>query len=395
MAIPKSMRILGGLSVVLFLYLVVLIFRAPTALNKPGVGGKLEQMVRDPNLDLTGEPEGTLVRADEYAADNPNSPRISATILSLVRNEELDGMIQAMVDLERTWNHKFNYPWTFFNDVPFSAEFKRRTRAATKAEVRYHTIPKEHWEFPSWINKELYEESAQMLKESDVPYWNNPSYHQMCRWNSGFFYKHPALKDIRYYWRVEPKVHFFCDVDYDVFRYMQDHNKTYGYTVNLYDQAESIPTLWPETQKFLASHPEYVHANNAMDWLTDAKRRPGHNAKANGYSTCHFWSNFEVADMEFWRSPAYEEYFNHLDRAGGFFYERWGDAPVHSIALALFEDSSKIHWFRDIGYQHIPFFQCPNSPKCRGCEAGRFTDGEAWLNDNDCRPNYFKFVGMG
>jgi hypothetical protein len=51
--------------------------------------------------------------------------------------------------------------------------------------------------------------------------------------------------------------------------------------------------------------------------------------------------------------------------------------------------------FRDIGYQHIPFFNCPNSPKCKGCVTGRFTDGEAWLNKEDCRPNYFKFVGMG
>jgi mannosyltransferase len=46
-------------------------------------------------------------------------------------------MVQAMRDLERTWNHKFNYPWTFFNDVPFTEEFKRKTRAATKAECRY------------------------------------------------------------------------------------------------------------------------------------------------------------------------------------------------------------------------------------------------------------------
>lgn len=117
--------------------------------------------------------------------------------------------------------------------------------------------------------------------------------------------------------------------------------------------------------------------------------------KANGYSTCHFWSNFEIADMSFWRSQAYEDYFNHLDRAGGFFYERWGDAPVHSIALGLFEDSSKIHWFRDIGYQHIPYFNCPNSPRCKGCMTGRFTDGESWLMKEDCRPNWFKYVGMG
>ena len=48
-------------------------------------------------------------------------------------------MLQYMQDLERTWNNKFNYPWTFFNDVPFSEEFKRKTRAATKAETRYGT----------------------------------------------------------------------------------------------------------------------------------------------------------------------------------------------------------------------------------------------------------------
>ena len=49
-------------------------------------------------------------------------------------------MLQAMHDLEATWNHKFNYPWTFFNDVPFTTEFKKKTQAATKAECRYGTL---------------------------------------------------------------------------------------------------------------------------------------------------------------------------------------------------------------------------------------------------------------
>ncbi len=49
-------------------------------------------------------------------------------------------MLQAMDDLERTWNHKFNYPWTFFNEVPFSEEFKKKTQAATKAQCNYGTM---------------------------------------------------------------------------------------------------------------------------------------------------------------------------------------------------------------------------------------------------------------
>jgi mannosyltransferase len=59
--------------------------------------------------------------------------------MSLVRNEELDDMLQSMADLERTWNHKFNYPWTFFNDVPFTEDFKKKTSAATNAKTSYRT----------------------------------------------------------------------------------------------------------------------------------------------------------------------------------------------------------------------------------------------------------------
>jgi len=42
-----------------------------------------------------------------------------------------------MLDLERMFNSKFNYPWTFLNNIPFDEKFKRKTRAATKAEISY------------------------------------------------------------------------------------------------------------------------------------------------------------------------------------------------------------------------------------------------------------------
>ena len=33
------------------------------------------------------------------------------------------------------------------------------------------------------------------------------------------------------------------------------------------------------------------------------------------------WSNFEIADMDFWRSEAYQKFFDHLESKGGFYYE--------------------------------------------------------------------------
>jgi mannosyltransferase len=89
----------------------------------------------------TGEPEGILWRAEDndYAPDSTESARINATLLSLVRNEELNELVKTMRDLERTWNNKFNYPWTFMNDQPFTEEFKRKTQEATKAKCYYGT----------------------------------------------------------------------------------------------------------------------------------------------------------------------------------------------------------------------------------------------------------------
>jgi alpha 1,2-mannosyltransferase len=56
------------------------------------------------------------------------------------------------------------------------------------------------------------------------------------------------MQQFRYYWRVEPGVKFFCDIASDPFLYMQEHNKTYGFTMSLYEYERTIPTLWSVTK---------------------------------------------------------------------------------------------------------------------------------------------------
>lgn len=313
---------------------------------------------------------------------------IKATLLVLTRNSDVKGIVKSMIQLEHSWNHKFNYPWTFFNDEPFTDEFKELTKQATNASIRYELIPKAHWEVPSWIDESRFKTSREKLKDAQVRYAELISYRQMCRWFSGFFFKEQALQEFEYYWRVEPDVEFPCSIDYDVFRHMKENSKTYGYTINIYDDERTIPNLWPAAIEYKSQHPEHISSNNAMGWLTNSERRHKYRA-ANGYSTCHFWSNFEIGDLKFFRSEKYNTFFNHLDKIGGFFYERWGDAPVHSIALGLLEDSSKIHWFQDIGYCHPPYCNCPASCKA-DCRVD-FTE-EPSLRRENCNEIWTKLV---
>ena len=142
----------------------------------------------------------------------------------------------------------------------------------------------------------------------------------------------------------------------DPFATMEKNGYKYGWTVMMYEYMETIPGLWKATKEFMRLHPEHIHPNNAMELISDNN--------GETYNGCHFWTNFEIVDLSFYRSKAYVDYFNHLDRAGGFFYERWGDAPVHSIAAALLLDKSELHYFDDIGYRHDLFQHCPikNNP---------------------------------
>ena len=57
-------------------------------------------------------------------------------------------------------------------------------------------------------------------------------------------------------------------------------------------------------------------------------------------SRTFFYTNFEVSAMAMWRSQEYLAIFKALDDSGGFFRHRWGDGPVHYLAVrAMLEDS--------------------------------------------------------
>ena len=178
------------------------------------------------------------------------------------------------------------------------------------------------------------------------------SYHSMIRWQSGFFYHHPALASYDWYWRVEPDVHFFCDIPYDPFRFLAENDLVYGFNMAILDDARSFASLWSVTRDFISQNPHLIHPEADLDWLLDPDA-------GMEYNNCQFFSNFEIASLNFFRDVPNEAYFAHLDHSGGFYYERYGDAPVHTLALAMFARKDQVWFFRDIGYQHDIARHCP------------------------------------
>lgn len=321
------------------------------------------------------------------STSKPSGAKMNATFVTLARNSDIWEIARSIRQVEDRFNRKYGYDWVFLNDGDFDETFKKVTTALTSGRARYGKISSEHWGFPEWIDQDKAKKVREDMAQRKIIYGDSVSYRHMCRYESGFFFRHPLMLEYEWYWRVEPSIELYCDIDYDTFEFMAKNGKKYSFVISLYEYQETIETLWDSTKKFIKAHPEHIAKDNLMPWLSETN--------GETYTNCHFWSNFEIGNLDWLRSKAYIDYFTSLDRDGGFFYERWGDAPVHSIAAGLMLNKSEIHFFNDIAYYHVPFTHCPTGEELRTklkchCNPGENFD---W-NGYSCTARYYDVMGM-
>lgn len=288
------------------------------------------------------------------------SHRPKAAFTILCRNSDLSGILKSIKDLEARFNSRHGYPYIFLNDQPFTQHFKDTIRTATTARCFFGRIPTDHWRLPDGLSVaqviEGMEKMIDSLQPGDNPilYINSLSYRHMCRYFSGFFMLHPLLQGFDYYWRVEPDVNFYCDVNPDPFKQMAEGQFKYGFNIMVPEDIRTIPSLWPTVRQFMEKFPQHVNSHNALAGLLPASTG---NYNDQG---CHFWSNFEIGDLNWLRSREYQDYFKFLDETNVFFLERWGDAPVHSLAAGILLPADAIYFFQNIGYRHDWYKHCPS-----------------------------------
>ncbi|KAF9732600.1 hypothetical protein PMIN02_008079 [Paraphaeosphaeria minitans] len=302
------------------------------------------------------------------AEPDTRAPRENAAIIMLARNEDIESALTSLQSLEDHFNRWFNYPVIFMNNEPFSDDFQARVSAVVSGETVFELLSSDLFGFPSWMDDAQGRELVRANGALGVHKGDMESYHHMCRFYSGKFYDVPALKRYKWYWRVEPHVQFSCAITYDPFRMMRERGKKYGYTVALWELDNTVPELFRAVSEFKAM--KRIAASNlwkgfinptwmpwGLRWMKAAQ--PLHDASGDSWNLCHFWSNFEIGDLDFFRSEAHREFFDFLDKKGGFYAERWGDASVHAFAAALLLKPEELHHFEDFGYFHEPWVVAP------------------------------------
>lgn len=162
----------------------------------------------------------------------------------------------------------------------------------------------------------------------------------------------------------------------DPFIHMERANKTYGWVITVKELRETVPNLfryvsgWKRKNgiKSQGMWEMFLEKPDDLDKIGKVDKdgpgtipRPGIGAESmegEVYNMCHFWSNFEIARFDFFRSTQYEDFFKTLEESGGFWQERVTqplDAPF-TFGSTIISSKTISKTLRDVQANIIAFF---------------------------------------
>ena len=156
-------------------------------------------------------------------------------------------------------------------------------------------------------------------------------YRHMSRFFCHGLYQLPFVQELEFYWRLDADSMLLEDVAADPFDTMKQNGRVYGYNVIAFEDAAVAQGL------FDAVKHHFVRGA--------AARSLGNHVNSMEWNKSMFYTNFEISRVDFWRSPEYKRFFQDVDEAGGIYLSRWGDAPIHFLAVAALLKDEQLEAF--------------------------------------------------
>jgi len=157
-------------------------------------------------------------------------------------------------------------------------------------------------------------------------------YRHMCHFMSMQWYQ--LLSRYEYAMRVDEDVCLQTLVA-DPFRVMQERKLVYGYG------RQTIERHQPTLDTFPAWLDKYVEQQRLLPL------RDTHAVVEN-----MFFTNFFIARVAWWERADVQHFLKAVDESGRIYTKRWGDAPIQTVALALFASPEAVSWI-PTKYLHV------------------------------------------
>ena len=295
--------------------------------------------ISDVTTTQTTEANVSPTEADALPSES-EYPRENGVILVFARNIDLYKLTETMWSVEQRFNKKYKYNWLIVSDALHNRNFKATVLSLSSGNVEFAKVPR--LTYPPNIDKARMKDSRKAFRQQSIVFRKTIKMrHQQRFWAKDILFIEQLAK-YDYFMRIDPGVLLYCDVNFDFFKFMTEHQRTYGFGFAMKGKQGTFPSLWDDTLAYIKENPKDIHENNMIDFISDDK--------GETFNTCQFRANFEVGDLRFFRSDKYKKLAEYLDNKNGIYYEGWDESTFHTLGVALLEDRHKIQFFNNIGY---------------------------------------------
>ena len=213
------------------------------------------------------------------------------------------------------------------------------------------------------VDFEALADAAALAAAPELAYgWYTIGYRHMCNFFLQAIADQPILADYDYFWRFDAHSNLVAPVAADVFEEMHARGAAYGFASTEAEFWEFATGLQAAAEAHFG-RPASAAMRGAfvgppMQWGRDrndaaiaACRARSDNCR-NDWNLRIYFNNFEVVSLAWMRSPSYRAFAAALQKSGGIYSTRWGDAPMRTFAVEYMLDPREVLLFRDVRVEH-------------------------------------------
>ena len=238
--------------------------------------------------------------------------------------------------LFKNFNAKYKYPVIILHEGDYDNiainEISTSIRKDCRYLIEFKKIDSSDFEIPKYIDED---KMNRCIKSVPVPYWRNKNYRLMCNFWINNFIKYCDNYD--YIMRIDDDSIIEEPICVDIFKIIEEKN--FNYMSNIihvdcsicnYGMKSFFEKIMPDKIDKIGDlfKKKLYFALNLEDYK---------NTSINMAMPIMYYNNFSVIRTSVWKSSEIKEIINKINENGNIFYCRWGDAPLQTIIMTLYD----------------------------------------------------------
>lgn len=203
-------------------------------------------------------------------------------------------------------------------------------------------------------------------------------YHHMCRFFADQIFKHPRIRSLTYYMRLDTDSYILEPLCYDPIDKVHRAGKMYGYNYIFYDAPYVVRKMWNFIDEYARAHPDIEARLEMNGWYWPEGRQNWAESEEtyDGLGVPSFYNNFEVVKVQAFQRPDVVAWIDAIMVDPSHIYSlRWGkssclnsancarplttcslfqgDAPIRFTTVNMFYDvRTDVEWICAMSYHH-------------------------------------------